>query len=249
MGLAGSPFPWPDLDPVLGKVGAYLYPWVLLATLPAVMDFHRSRGIPESVSVASLEDLGRQLTIARKSLGRGGLLRAEWLTLHFRAALFELGRLQFQCHQVTRDNAAAVFPDVTQDLPALSVHIPATGRLHSDGVDASFAMAADFFGRHFSERGYRHAVCHSWLLDPQLAEYLPPDSNIMRFQRRFALTPGPAPDTDDDAFVVSLVFNRKLVRGAGLDALPQDTTLQRAIVGHLRAGRHWYFRDGWCDLP
>ncbi|MBP2354060.1 hypothetical protein JOF29_005170 [Kribbella aluminosa] len=29
-----------------------------------------------------------------------------------------------------------------------------------------------------------------------------------------------------------------------LAAVPQDTTLQRAFVEHLRAGRHWHGRTG-----
>jgi hypothetical protein len=29
-----------------------------------------------------------------------------------------------------------------------------------------------------------------------------------------------------------------------LGSLPQRTALERAIVTHLQAGRHWYFRPG-----
>jgi hypothetical protein len=252
MGTGGSPFAWPDLDESLGPAAGYLYPWVFLAALPAVLDFHAQRGIPESVSRVSLEDLGRQMTICRNRLGRGGLIRAEWLTLHFRGALYELGRLQYQRHRIRPEVARTVLPLVTEDLPALSVHIPARGPLTPELSAESFAMAGDFFGRHFPEHDYRYATCYSWLLDPQLAEYLPEDSNIMRFQRSFTPVPEAEPDAepepDSDAFVVALVFNQALVPGDGLDRLPQDTTLQRAIVAHLRAGRHWYFRPGWREL-
>jgi hypothetical protein len=30
-----------------------------------------------------------------------------------------------------------------------------------------------------------------------------------------------------------------------LAELPQDTSLQRAYVTHLRSGRHWHARTGW----
>ena len=30
-----------------------------------------------------------------------------------------------------------------------------------------------------------------------------------------------------------------------LDALPQETTLQRALVRHLRDGKHWTGGVGW----
>jgi hypothetical protein len=33
-----------------------------------------------------------------------------------------------------------------------------------------------------------------------------------------------------------------------LDDLPQRTTLERAIVAHLRAGGHWRARTGWFEF-
>ncbi|MBI3971100.1 MAG: hypothetical protein HY332_07400, partial [Chloroflexi bacterium] len=33
-----------------------------------------------------------------------------------------------------------------------------------------------------------------------------------------------------------------------LDALPRRTTLERAIVRHLKAGRHWHGGAGWLRL-
>jgi hypothetical protein len=83
-----------------------------------------------------------------------------------------------------------------------------------------------------------------WLLDEQLAEYLPADSNIVRFQRRFTLVAGESWPADDE--IVQFVFGRP--RPASLDSLRQRTTLERAIVQHLREGRHWYGRLGWTYL-
>jgi hypothetical protein len=42
-------------------------------------------------------------------------------------------------------------------------------------------LAREFFGHHFPDEPVSHFVCHSWLLDPQLVEYLPERSNIVRF--------------------------------------------------------------------
>jgi len=45
------------------------------------------------------------------------------------------------------------------------------------------------------------------------------------------------------------VFGRELAgfgdRAAFLDQLPQETSLQRAIVAVLRSGNHWHTRTGW----
>jgi hypothetical protein len=42
--------------------------------------------------------------------------------------------------------------------------------------------------------------------------------------------------------MVEFIFNRPL---SDLDSLPRDTTLQRAVVDHIRSGRVWTFRTGW----
>jgi hypothetical protein len=55
---------------------------------------------------------------------------------------------------------------------------------------------------------------------------------------------------DDSA--LSFVFRKDLPREGAttefLDALPARTTLERAIVSHLRAGGQWRSRTGWADL-
>jgi len=223
----------------------YLYAWALLSTVDDVLVYHRSRGIPEDVTWATLADLGQQLRIGRRRLGHGGLTSPGWLSLHFRADLYQLGRLQWQRTLIPLDRLRTVWPWASEALPALSVHIPAIGPLDPAACDESFARATAFFAKHFPEVEYRQAICHSWLLDEQLCEYLPADSNIVRFQRRFEPVPPDPANAADDAQVIELVFDR---RPDSLDALPQETALQRAIVAHLRAGRHWYFRTGWCPL-
>jgi hypothetical protein len=234
MGVVDDELPWPD-EP---DTDTWFYAWALLSALPAVRGYHGRQGIPDDVSWASLADFGLQLARYRRLHGRAGLASSDWLTLHFRGILYRLGRLQFQRNDI---------PEATG--PALSVHITADGPLTPRACDESFAWAARFFRRHYPDEGYRWAVCGSWLLDEQLAGYLPPDSNIIRFQQRFQVPEG-APTHEADLTVLKYVFDRPptpLLPGE-LDALPQETSLQRAIVGHLRAGGHWWERTGWCDL-
>jgi GNAT-like C-terminal domain len=125
------------------------------------------------------------------------------------------------------------------------VHIPDfSGPLTPAACGAAVARAREFFPRHFPEEPCRVAVCGSWLLDPQLAGYLPEGSNIVRFQRRFRLLPAQGQEPDD-ATVVGYVFGDPELAPEGL---PGRTTLERAIGGHLRAGGHWYVRGGWFAL-
>ncbi|WP_433501597.1 hypothetical protein ACQP1K_20195 [Sphaerimonospora sp. CA-214678] len=125
---------------------------------------------------------------------------------------------------------------------AIGLHIPESGPMTPEAVAASLDEARAFFPRHFPGERYTAFSCGSWLLDPQLLEYLPEDSNIVRFQRRFELAPYEEPEgLDADVEVLRFVF-RTLT--TPLDRLPRRTVLQRAIVDHLKAGRHWHWRQG-----
>jgi hypothetical protein len=236
--------PWPSLPRNLGAPGRFFYAYVFLAAVPDVRRWHRQRNIPDDVSWATLADLGRHLAVNRRLHGEGGLDRPLWLRSHFRGALYQLGRLQFCRSRIPYEPAMLerlAVPFRHGD-PALDLHIPEQGPLTPPACNRSLRWARDFFPRHFSAERYRVAICTSWLLDDQLAAYLKPDSNIMRFQRRFSLLPDSS-DGDDDVLI--FVFRRA---APALEELPQRTSLQRAVVGHLQAGQHWKVRTGWLDL-
>jgi len=201
---------------------ALVLPFV--AALPDVLAYHDRIGVPEDVSWATLADLGRHAALYRRAHDRPGFDHAWWLQLHFRGRLFRLGRLQFE-----------------QRRRGLSVHVPGGETLDPSAVDASLAAAPSFFARHLPAQPRETAFITSWLLDPQLAEWLPPDSNIVRFQRRWTLD---ALVEDGDASILEFVF----VRVRPLDELPQRTALERAVVAHLRRGGHWHVRSGTLAL-
>ena len=236
-GFAPLELPGPAVEST--PMGRYFFVYVYLAALADVRRLHKQRGIPDDISWATLADLGRNLKRDRLLLGDGGLRTSGWLTLHFRGSLYQLGRLQFDRMNV---RAAPVADAFREGDPALGIHIPESGPLTPEACDESLAEAQHFFARHFPETPTGLAICTSWLLDPQLAEYLSPDSNVIRFQRRFTLV---GDGYDGDAGVLRFVFHRI---APNVDELPQRTTLERAIVEHLRLGKHWLSRTGWLRL-
>jgi hypothetical protein len=254
-GIDYLPCRWPSLPAPLGARGRLFYAHVFLARVRAVRRWHQSRGVPRDVSRVTLADLGRSLELHRAEHGKAGLDRQDWLTLHFRGALYQLGRLQFhRSHLVPglvgagplfwhdRETAEAMGPGFRLGDPVLGVHVPATGPLAPGPCDDSFGQAPEFFARTFPAEKYRLAVCTSWLLDDQLAAYLPETSNIVRFQRRFQLIQGAR---NDDEGVLRSVFGQ---RPASLDYLSPRTALELGVVAHLRAGGHWHIRTGWLHL-
>ncbi|WP_030475759.1 acyltransferase domain-containing protein [Lentzea albidocapillata] len=217
--------PGPELPRERGPAWRHLYVYAYLALAGVVTRYHREHGIADAVSWTTLADLGRNLAVDRRMHGEGWPVMQSWLTLHARGGVYELGRLQHQRGDT-----------------AISLHIPDSGPMTPEAVTASLDEARAFFPRHFPDEHYTAFSCGSWLLDPQLQEYLPAESNIVRFQRRFELEPYEEQEgLDADVEVRRFVF-RSLT--TPLDQLPRGTLLQRAVVDHLRAGRHWYWRSG-----
>jgi hypothetical protein len=80
-------------------------------------------------------------------------------------------------------------------------------------------------------------------MDPQLAGYLPATSNIVRFQQRFRIAEGQRKDANID--VIRYVFGQL---PASIDDLPQESSVQRAVVGLIRNGGTWQMCHGWFVL-
>lgn len=193
-----------------------MFPDHLAARLPEVRAKHRALGLSDAESWATLRDVFR----AHDVRGEEPFADHEWIEVVWSGRLAELGRLQFE---LRRDGA-------------LAVHIPESGPLTPDRCDASFARACEVFPDHHL------ASCHSWLLDPALADVLPGESNIVRFQRRFELT-------DDgegaNADVLRFVFH---TLDPDLGTLTAETRLERALLERMRAGEQWTAPTGVTSL-
>lgn len=191
-----------------------------LARIDEARALHAQLGLTDEESWETLQDLPRHAHLDRLLHGSPGLRKDWWVELAFSGRLVQLGRLQFE----PRDHY-------------LNLHIPEEGGpLTPEAVEASFDRAREIFP------AYREGRCRSWLLDPQLAGLLGEAANIVRFQRRFELID---PGRIEDGSVFQFVFH---TLAPDLDALPRATSLQRAIVAHVRGGGHFYDPTGRLEL-
>ena len=247
MGETGDPVDLPELDWPTGALQRCFPAYVFVAALPHTRAYHRSRGIPEDVSRRTLTDLGRNMAVHRRRYGRAGVQSPRWLIHHFRGELYQLGRLQFERMRYgpwNRRTLSGIGPDLASGTPCLNLHIPDfLGPLSPAACDRSLALAGEFFARHYPDEEYRAAMCHSWLLDPQLKQYLPEDSNIVRFQERFRLAPQDIESADAEP--MQFVFGDPEL---SVESLPRRTVVERAVGDHLKAGGHWHIGHGWFPL-
>ena len=254
VGVPSAPLGWwPQLPIELGEAARTFWIHVVASVVSRTRAWHLARQVPDAISWATLADLGRHVAIHRRQHGIAGIDAPWWLVLHLRGELYECGRLQFHLQHVgggvdlpllDPSDPRADRPGWRAEDPALGIHIPEAGPLDAAACDAAFDLARSFFPACFPAPDRRLGLCTSWLLDEQLASYLAPSSNIVSFQRRFELARG---SNDGDGDVISFVF-RRAEAAPDLDTLPRSTTLERAVVDHLRSGGHWKVRTGWLEL-
>ena len=231
-------------DPDASLADRFFYPVAFLATLPDTLDYHRAHGISDNASRAIFADLGRHLRVFFTTFGQTGLHVQGWFTLHMRGMLFDFGRLQFNRDRMRADQTSideAGMPCRHGDF-VLNCHIPDSGPLTPEGVRESMRQAKPFFDEHFPDEGpYKLATCDSWLIDEQLIQMVP-GSNIAKF---CALWHPFSEAGNGDGAVLNFVFRRP---DAEIDDLPTRSSLERAIVAHLKAGGHMQTRLGWVAL-
>lgn len=113
--------------------------------------------------------------------------------------------------------------------PMLDIHIPAGDPLSEAACRASIARAREFFPRHLPEVPFHGFICWAWLLDPVFQKILPPDANIVRFQRLFHLFPASGSDQN----VLDRIFGAKR---PDLSHAPRGNRLRDAIRAFMDRG-------------
>lgn len=246
MGEIDSPARFAALADFNSPQYRFFYVQLLTACLPFVQEYHRSLGIPEDISRASLADLGRNVRVHRKREGIGGLGVMWWLMLHFRGVIYQLGRLQFELQRASKDVISSMRDheiETRDPMNVLSIHIPDfMGPMDQEACSESIAEAISFFPTYFPDWHVDFAVCNSWLLDPQLRQVLRPTSNIVMFQDRFTLTDG---SYDSSESVMQFVFGKHL---KDIDTIHPQSSLEKGVLNHLKNGKKWFGREGWFGL-
>lgn len=112
----------------------------------------------------------------------------------------------------------------------LATHIPRDGRLDENECKKSFTYAPEFFKKYFPDKNIRAIGCHTWLFDPNFADLLKEDDNILKFQRMYKLFP------TERANYTGLSYIFVNIQKENIDGAPSDTSFRRAIKDHILNG-------------
>lgn len=108
--------------------------------------------------------------------------------------------------------------------PVINCHIQRNADLSFHRVTASIQAAKAFFLRLFPEKRFQAFLCYSWLLYPQMAESLSPESKIRRFYQLFEIIG----ECNDSGQAVENLF----VDGKRKE-LPRMSSLQKMAIEHF----------------
>lgn len=117
-----------------------------------------------------------------------------------------------------------------------TIHIPAGGKLTPDIVDASIQEAKQVLPQFFPDMNIRAIVCQTWFLDTQLQDILPPESNMLKFQKKFDLVM--AADNQNHS-IFDHIFN---VKPTALENLVPKNNFQKTMLERALRGEKLY----WC---
>lgn len=186
-------------------------------------------GIPEQIYVDTMAAFSRFVREHMVSYGRYGFDRLSWTTRQVSCKLFRIGQLEYE---LTALNGA----------PIVSLHIPTDTDLRPEILRPSLRDGLSEFYRLFPDLAGASVYCHSWLLSPLLKQFLPEDSNILRFQELFDITSDTVPGKD----VLLWVFKNPRLR---VEEYPENTSLQRNLKQFFLGGGQFLEGRGYLRLP
>lgn len=162
---------------------------------------YENRGISQEILINSLQDLVLWNDSYFAIHGQMGLTEFPWLDRTFLMQIFRLGRLQFCMFESEFDIEAI---GVKKGNSVLEVHIPRGGALTKEECEKSFALAKEFFKKHYPNFPSEYCTCHSWLLDDSLLPLLGERSNVAKFQDFFKIV---RKDASDAVLKFSFLWN------------------------------------------
>lgn len=222
-----------------GETVDLLYVMSLTAHLEKL---YEARNLPHQVYRDSMLDIRCKLLECRQVRKLWGLSVGYWYERFFLLTRFALGRLQFELRCAGSPAEQGGYRVEAGDL-WVNIHIPSSGPLTRELCEESFRQAYTWFLPLFPD-GFVPFQCNSWLLSPEHAHMLPPESNIRRFADFFHVCPaGRSVEKDLWRIFGIETDNRSLY--------PRDTALRRVYAEALdrgempNAGRGIFFmKDG-----
>ena len=190
---------------------------------------YKEKNLPNDILLATIHDMSVWINRHYNWFGEWGFIQYNWLRLHLRAQIFKLGRLQFEPAEVKEAPPEESGLNLKKGDPVLHVHIPRGGKMDEAACLDSFERAKKFFPEYLNY-DFKAFGCFTWLFDPNFEKLLPPDSNIIKFQKMFNI----CKHGNEDYGGLEYVFVN--IKKENIKDAPRDTSFRKAVAEHILSG-------------
>lgn len=190
---------------------------------------YEEKNISYEIYLDSMTDLRAKLMECNELYGVWGTSAGWWEIDFFNLNLIALGRLQYELTSYEGEYTSGKHSLKHGDT-VINMHIPSHGPLLYEDCKASFKKATLHFKDYFEGKPVAF-VCHSWLLYPEHKEFLPLNSNILKFMSFFDITSSEISEDKSDLWRVFYKDWKK----EPID-LPRNTSIQKAYADWLMKG-------------
>ena len=227
--------------PMLAKVQALGEPYgilpatmdlvLLIYMLPILKEQYELQDVPMKYYDAIANGFRNHAEKALETKGAATAGVAWWSMAYFKLKMFSIGRLIYKWRPFKETITFGDFV-IEEGTYHIDVHIPGSGSFAQDVVHASYDEAKEFFEKRYNKKGLLFA-CSSWLLSPTLDEMLPAHSNILAFAHEYSIYKTGVDPTGEK--LGHYVFGSADM--TNVDALPEGSSLQRAMKARLKEGK------------
>lgn len=194
----------------------------LLEVCRDTYDSYRKKGIPEEIFIRTMGFVPRFLEAYKREQGHYAFIWAWWFPRQLAMLEFRIGELEFE------------FVDGKER--KIFIHIPGDANLSPLKVEQTVEQYREFLRAYYPEWEDVKWYCESWMLSPVLNQLLQEDSNVLAFQRRFAIE---SVDYESMA-VLDWVFPGEK---CPIEDLSEHTSLQKKMKAFLLDGG----KVGWAE--
>lgn len=233
-----------ELEVVAEKFGVEPYTLDLVFIVVCAELLHKRykrAGLSDELFWAGCDDFRCKLLECMACKSVAGTFVASWNDGFFQMNRFALGRFQFEYGTFdNEDFKTSSGYTVKKGDKCINFHIPSSGIPLTDEVRLdSYKKAYKFFKNQRTKEGYLILRCGSWLLFPKHDEFLPKESNILKFAHDFEIFDWREKDDFGDAW---RVFNQ--YAELPVEQYPEDTKLRRAFKKWLLDGNKTGYGSG-----
>ncbi len=200
---------------------------------------YKEKGISKDVLMNTLSDIPIWTNTFSDLKGTLHLGEWCWIKRHMSFKLFRLGRLQFVMNTAETDIPEV---NVKKGDNVIEVYIPEGEPLTEQECKKSFAEAKAFFEKYFPDFIYKCFTCRSWILDDGLAQMLPTESNIIKFQGLFKTVSKEKSDA-----ILRYTFKWNTNRQTLKNHVPASSFAEK-IKNHIMSGGDFYEILGVADI-